>query len=530
MRFLPVNTDSFLVELPTLHDTLALHDALSAATLPGIEELVPAARTLLVRFTPWLTDAAALCRAIRQLPPGGEGRRQLPLITIPVCYDGEDLPALAGLLGLTVNQLVEHHQSVRWKVAFTGFAPGFAYLASPDWPKEIPRRTTPRTRIPAGALGLAGEFSGIYPQASPGGWQLIGHTAEKMWDIARQQPALLQPGAEVRFVPVSGQRVVSLPGAAEVVRPTGQAATGAMTIITPGLLTTWQDAGRPGRAAMGVGVSGARDNGAWRRANRLVGNPDVAALEITGGGLRARAGQDLVLAVTGAPCALTLVAEGQRFALNMEQAFAMQAGDELHIGPARRGVCSYLAIRGVCPPPEQLGSAARDTLAAVGPEPLTAGGQIFTGPQQACEAVGPAQTPADWLPAAAETVTLDIIAGPRTDWFSEEALSLLTSQPWAVSEQSNRIGLRLNGEQPLARSQHQELPSEGTCMGAIQVPASGQPVLFLRDHPLTGGYPVIAAVAPHHRDLAGQIPPGCLVRFHLISSFTPVPESKCHEE
>ena len=112
-----------------------------------------------------------------------------------------------------------------------------------------------------------------------------------------------------------------------------------------------------------------------------------------------------------------------------------------------------------------------------------------------------------------------MVLGPRTDWFTPEAVALLAAQPWRVTPQQDRVGMRLLGEQPLARAQTQELPSEGTVTGAIQVPASGQPVLFLADHPLTGGYPVIACVAPHHLDLAGQIPVGARIRFRPLSAF-----------
>nr|WP_267284436.1 biotin-dependent carboxyltransferase family protein [Klebsiella variicola] len=116
--------------------------------------------------------------------------------------------------------------------------------------------------------------------------------------------------------------------------------------------------------------------------------------------------------------------------------------------------------------------------------------------------------------------------GPRCDWFNDEALDRLTSQCWQVTPQSNRIGLRLQGELPLTRSDNRELPSEGTCIGAIQVPANGQPVLFLADHPLTGGYPVIGAVAHYHLDIAGQLPPNCQIRFRAIHPFTVFEEYK----
>ena len=166
MRFLPVNSDSFLIELASLDETLALFDTLRQAALPGVDELVPAARTVLVHFSPWLTSARALIAAIAALPVAAGTGRSVPQISVAVRYDGEDLPALAERLGVSAAELIEAHQSLRWKVAFTGFAPGFAYMVSPGWDYEVPRRTTPRTRIPAGSLGLAGEFSGIYPQAA----------------------------------------------------------------------------------------------------------------------------------------------------------------------------------------------------------------------------------------------------------------------------------------------------------------------------------------------------------------------------
>ena len=517
MRFLPVNSDSFLIELANLSETLALYDALREAALPGVDELVPAARTVLVHFSPWLTCARELSARIAALPPAAASERCVPPVEVAVRYDGEDLPELADMLNLSPGELAEQHQSLRWKVAFTGFAPGFAYMVCPDWPHQVPRRSTPRTRIPAGSLGLAGEFSGIYPQASPGGWQLIGSTATPMWDLTRRPPALLQPGAEVRFIPEQGRRTVSLPAAAPATR---QRAPAAMTLLTPGLQTLWQDGGRRGQAAMGVSEAGAMDAAALRAANRLVGNaPQTPGLEITCGGFAARAEQDLVLAVTGAECPLTLSAPEGRLPLAMNTPFAMQAGDVLTFGPARRGVRSYLTLRGIQAPAPALASAAFDTLARVGPAPLRAGDTLsldrLAAPGSVAECV-----PARLLPAPGETVTLDIVPGPRADWFEADALRLLTAQIWQVTAQSNRIGLRLSGEQALTRSRHQELPSEGTCIGALQVPASGQPVLFLNDHPLTGGYPVIAAVAPHHLALAGQIPPGCGIRFNLLHAFS----------
>ncbi|NDJ57650.1 5-oxoprolinase/urea amidolyase family protein [Enterobacteriaceae bacterium 4M9] len=520
MRFLPVNTRSVMVELPDLEQTLALLAALQAEPLAGIEELIPAARTLLVHFCPYTTSAPELALAIAHRELTAAALQSGPEIIVPVRYCGEDLPEVAEHLGLSVAETIRRHTEHVWQVAFTGFAPGFAYMVSQAG-IHVPRRSTPRTRIPPGAVALAGEFSGIYPRESPGGWQLIGETPLKMWDLQRETPALLTPGARVRFVDEARQSTcVSVALKPDALCEEEPVQAPAMTVIAPGLLTLFQDDGRAGQAALGVSPSGAMDSAALHRANRIVGNaPASACLEITCGGLRARVHQQLVVAVTGAPCLLEICnANGQRISAESEQPVALEPGDEISLRAGQHGVRSYLALRGGFVTKPVLGSSAFDTLAQLGPAPLKAGDKLYAAANPA-QAVQPGEKSAPWLPGEGDVVTLDVVPGPRTDWFDAQALTLLASQPWRVTPQSNRIGLRLSGEQPLVRSLSAELPSEGTCTGAIQVPASGQPVLFLKDRPLTGGYPVIGAVADYHLDLAGQIPPGAVIRFRILAPF-----------
>ena len=518
MRFITVNLTHFLVELSSLEETLALFDSLTDTPLSGIDEIVPAARTLLIRFQPLQTSMRQLATAITQCPLISFSQRQCQTITIPVHYQGEDLGDLADFSGLTVPQVIQCHQESVWKVAFTGFAPGFAYLTSPDWKWQIPRRSTPRTRIPAGSVAVAGIFSGIYPQASPGGWQLLGHTEQAMWDLNRTSPALLTPGAQVQFVASESHKTISLP-AQKPLSPPLPEREASLTLLATGLQTLWQDEGRAGKAAMGLSASGAMDKQALYSANRIVGNPrEASCLEVTQGGLRIRANKDIVVAVTGAPCSLTMTTQdGQDFLLADYRPINLAAGDELALSAPSRGLRSYLAVRGGFIVAPVLGSCSWDSLAQVGPKPLLAGEGLETGIHPNHRAVLLDEQPADILPAVGETVTLDITLGPRTDWFTPESVTLLTTQCWQVTPQSNRIGLRLAGAESLARSHPDELPSEGTCSGAIQVPANGQPVLFLRDNPVTGGYPVIAVVADYHLDLAGQIPPGVFIRFRIVS-------------
>ncbi|MEG2818077.1 MAG: urea amidolyase family protein [Comamonas sp.] len=532
MRFLPVNRQSIMVELADLQQTLVLLASLQARPIAGVQELVPAARTILVQFAPHAITAAELVREIAGRDLQGTVQRSDVLVEIPVRYDGEDLADMAQMLNISAEEVVRRHTESEWSVAFTGFAPGFAYLTGGDPLFNVPRRATPRTKVPAGAVALAGTFSAVYPQASPGGWQIIGVTDAAMWDLSRDLPALLQPGYRVRFVDASKAIAASVHvetgsisnhaenghvGAQQAIK---NDASQALRVRATGLLTVFQDVGRHGQAGQGVSASGAMDQAACKTANRLVGNAShLPALETVGGGLSLQSVGENVVAVTGADAPITITASnGQRWNAPRYSAIALADGDTLSIGQPTAGARCYVAVRGGYAVVPVLGSAATDTLAHVGPDALHVG-QVLPVPPCLHAVVDDSALPPEHLPAAGSEVVLDVELGPRTDWFTPEAVALLASQRWQVTPQSNRVGLRLAGDVALSRAITSELPSEGTPLGAIQVPASGQPVLFLADHPLTGGYPVIGCVAPHHLDLAGQIPVGAWIRFNPVRSF-----------
>ena len=217
VEVLPVGDEGLLLEVADLDAVLALDGALRAAVAAGgahwreVTDVVPAARTVLL-LTRDRTDLAALRAAVLALADsvrvergsaGGSGPETAPNsheVEIPVRYDGPDLDDVARLTGLTTTEVVEAHTGTSWRVAFGGFAPGFAYLVGGDPRLRVPRRDRPRPSVPAGAVGLAGEFSGVYPRSSPGGWQLLGTTDAVLWDVDRDPPALLGPGTTVRFV------------------------------------------------------------------------------------------------------------------------------------------------------------------------------------------------------------------------------------------------------------------------------------------------------------------------------------------
>jgi KipI family sensor histidine kinase inhibitor len=207
MRLLPYGDRAILVELADFAARRRLDAALRRTPVDGIVEHVPGAVTVLVR----VAEAGCLERvaaALRTLPLEGQAPEESSaaarVVEIGVRYDGADLAEVAGHLSMSVEEVVARHVGQTWTVEFSGFAPGFGYLVGEQGGLDVPRRDSPRTRIPTGAVALAGPFTGVYPRPSPGGWQLIGSTEERMWDEARQPPALFTPGARVRFVEVSG--------------------------------------------------------------------------------------------------------------------------------------------------------------------------------------------------------------------------------------------------------------------------------------------------------------------------------------
>ncbi len=287
------------------------------------------------------------------------------------------------------------------------------------------------------------------------------------------------------------------------------AASRALEVLKAGPLTLIQDLGRIGLGSIGVGSSGAADRGAFRLGARLLAQPySAAALEVTFGGLSVRARGDLQLALTGAQAPATV--DGR--AVGYFGPFTVAHGQVLTLASPSVGLRSYLSVRGGIAVAPVLGSRSTDTLSGLGPPPLRARDVLPVGP-------APATFPnLDVAPApviSAETLVLHALRGPRDDWLAD--LEALAATPWTVSTDSDRVGIRLSGA-PLQRQASRlarELPSEGVVSGSIQVPPSGQPVVFLADHPVTGGYPVVAVLLDADIDRAAQAVPGQQARIVL---------------
>ncbi|QKW26559.1 biotin-dependent carboxyltransferase family protein [Streptomyces seoulensis] len=279
----------------------------------------------------------------------------------------------------------------------------------------------------------------------------------------------------------------------------------ALVVVRAGALTTVQDEGRPGHAHLGVPRSGALDAPAAALANRLVGNPRGAAvLETTLDGCALRPRSPVAVAVTGAPCPVRL--DGRPVAWGAP--VRVPAGAVLEVGAAVRGVRGYVAVGGGVAALPVLGSRSTDLLSGLGPAPLTDGTVLPLGPPAGL----PAAVDVAPRPGPAAELVLRVVLGPREDWFTARALRVLATRPYRVSSASNRVGLRTEGP-ALERARTGELPSEGMVLGAVQVPPDGRPVVFLADHPTTGGYPVIAVVRAADLPAAAQAAPGTPVRF-----------------
>ncbi len=279
-----------------------------------------------------------------------------------------------------------------------------------------------------------------------------------------------------------------------------------LEVRATGPQTTVQDLGRRGLAALGVGTSGAADERSLRLGNRLLGNQEgTAALEVTFGGLEVRAHGGMFVAVTGATSPMTV--EGRP--VGHAAVTWVPDGATLRLGPAASGLRSYLAVRGGIDVPPVLESRSTDTLAGLGPAVPAVGDHLPVGPAPRADItvdVAPVAAP------AAGEIILRVVPGPRTDWFTDESLAALLSTPYEVTSESDRVGMRLSGR-ALERARDGELSSEGMVTGALQVPPTGQPTLFLADHPVTGGYPVIGVVVTDDIALAAQAQPGQRLRF-----------------
>jgi KipI family sensor histidine kinase inhibitor len=495
---------------------IAVAEAVRAEHLAGVRDVVPTYRSVAVHFDPLIADPRELGAAVeRGLSASSElvhGRA----VDIPVVYGGPtgpDLVEVAAWARLSPEAVADCHASVVYRVFMLGFLPGFAYLGSVDERIAAPRRATPRLRVRAGSVGIAGRQTGIYPRESPGGWQIIGHSSVRLFDPVRVPPALLQPGDTVRFVAVppdarNGSHVGHAPAQASGGSSHRHAAR-SVTVLRPGLLTTVQDEGRWGQQASGVPVSGPLDLVSHRIANAVVGNSrNAAVLEATLVGPELRIDHAARLAVAGGDLQASL--DGSP--LRMGEATNCRAGSVLRFAERRTGARAYVAFDGGVDVVPVLGSRATHPGAALGGvegRALAAGDRLPLGPARTPNRARQVGIPAL---ATAGGARLRVLPGPQDDFFPVSALDLLERTRFRITPKADRMAYRLSGAS-LPRLEAREMISDAAFVGGIQVPPSGEPILLMSDRQTTGGYPQIATVITADLPVAGQLAPGDWVEF-----------------
>jgi KipI family sensor histidine kinase inhibitor len=422
-------------------------------------------------------------------------------ISIPVVFDGPDLEQVVSAAGLSAHQVIESLRDARLQVAYLGFSPGFAYVTGlPESLAELPRRDSPRTSVPSGSVGIAGGYLGIYPQSSPGGWNLVGRTDVQLFDPEQAPYSTLQPGDLLKLVPTE-ELGPPRPWAEPSPRPRSRSSRW-IEVIDPGVLTTLQDAGRIGVAHLGVPGAGPADRDSMRLANRVAGNPEhFGALETTMSGPTLRFNETAYAVVVGAAIEL----DGRTAEPGV--VFEVPANGRLHIGGSQQ-LRGYLAVSGGIEGPELFGSFSSDLLCGLGPGPLQVGDQLDFG-----ESGTPRGYTAQSLRSLSLRATVRVIPGPAQ--VDREALMEWVTEPFEVSPESNRVGVRLRGPRPI---ELEDAPrgSHGMVPGAVQIPPSGEPIVLLCDHATMGGYPVVATVISADLGVIAQRRPGEPVQFEIV--------------
>lgn len=494
---------------PAVNDlAVAAAATVRAYGLAGVRDVVAAFRSVAVFFDPTRADASQVASALREAVAGPAPAVRGQVVQIPVVYGGEagpDLDEVAEWAGLSSAGVIARHAAQEYRVYTMGFLPGFAYLGTVDSAVAAPRRARPRVHVPRGSVGIAGSQTGVYPMTSPGGWQLVGRSHVRMFDIAREPISLLAVGDRVRFRPEPGPW---RDAGAETSRAAARLiAARQVTVVTPGLFTTVQDLGRWGYQDRGVPVAGAMDVDACRRANRAVGNaPGAAVLEVTLIGPELHFESGARVAVAGADLSPAL--DGR--ALPRDRATTASPSSVLRFGERRGGARAYVAFDGGVNVPLVLGSRAthaRSALGGLDGRPLQSGDRLGLGRVSG----EPVAMPERWLPDGGARVR--VLPGPQLEAFGAGALDALTGTRFVISPQSDRMGYRLDGPVLPGAPAAGTMISDVTFPGAIQVPPSGEPILLLADRPTTGGYPQIGVVATADLDTVGQLAPGDWIEF-----------------
>lgn len=507
MKFDAEGDSGVMVRWPASNDpsiaakVLGLHRRLLNDSPEWLREAVPGQTSLLIVYDPIRADPGTVESTARKLGDAPQEAGTMRIIKIPVVYggaDGPDLERVAEHTGLSPADVIARHVSGRYKVAFMGFSPGFAYLTGMQHELSSPRLKAPRPRVPAGSVAVAAGQTAIYPGETAGGWNIIGRTAAHLVDWDRPDPFLLHPGDRVTF-----ERVMRHAAECETRETTHPPVTDPILELTVnGLMSSLQDLGRGGHAHEGVPLSGAMDRIALRLANLAAGNPEgVPAVEFTFPAPRIRFLSRASFAIGGGDFEATL---GGRPIPHYERIDA-RAGEELVFPRRRAGHWGYLALAGGVAARRHLGSASTDTRSGISRR-LSPGARLGLDAPPAADG---RKVPRELAALPGEAPVVRFIPG------EDPAAAQLDRAEVLLSAMQDRAGYR--SDSPSFPAGTAVMASEGIPPGTIQLPPDGHPIFLMADRPTTGGYAKLAFFASIDTRVIAQSPPGAKLKFQRIT-------------
>ena len=483
-------------------------NAVSHSQPTFLDDLIATRHYGLAVFDPTTTTSRDVKKFLREkATQGAASTREAKRVTLAIVIDGQDLDFASSSSASTVAELAEELKRHPFKIAHFGFSPGFLYLDGLAEKFRLPRRETPRTAISPGSVAIGGNYLGIYSTETPGGWNVIGHTSAQLFDAKRMPPIDLVPGDEVAF-----QIVDSLPDArpdpspSPRITPFESNCRGTLRIESLQGVALLEDLGRKMAGYWAVPRAGALDVWAHRRANALVGNREgLATIEFSAARASLEVMSDCILVVTGAVRSISL--DGHSIA--REQTFFATSGSLCSIVTGDGGNYAYLGVAGGFCTDAIFASASHDVLAHLGSPQLAPGDLLMAG--------APQRPPRDHIAAIARSPrVVRVTSGAHRGHFTTGEIDAFFHDEFVVSPLISRVGVRLQG-QVLQRRARELAESQPLVTGAIQVPPSGEPIVMLADHPVTGGYPTIAVVTLADLDIIAQARPGDKLRFLAVS-------------
>jgi KipI family sensor histidine kinase inhibitor len=524
--------------LSQIHQLSELLSSLSPAWLldliPGIDSLL-----IVLKFSSYnYQDTRSVAKIeiealLKQLL--SETRRETKsevVHRIRVCYDPElapDLLASAEKCKLTVRELINRHKNSEIKVDILGFMPGFSYCSGLDPSLNLPRLESPRTAVPEGSVAIAGLQTAIYPQPTPGGWNIIGRSPDVLFDPSKPRPSLLMAGERVEFIEIDLPEFRKIEAQNLTKRaqnmPKSKISSHAVEVISPGLQTTIQGLPRHGFAHLALSAGGPMDLESAQLANALLGNHDDAAgLEIAGAGTKLLFHEDIWVAWVGARC----ISQVNGVAIPGNRPVFLRKGETLSFGTILQGYRIFLALSGGIDSEFILGGRGSHLSAGIGGKALQKGDILYLPRAQDSSQIPclkklreaqmsfPKWSIASPALPGEKVEFIKVLPSIHLNILSSAEQDALWKTVWTISSQSNRMGMRLKSDFKISSSL-KGISSQGIWFGTVQLPPSGQPILMMAEHQTTGGYPRLMEMVSFERSKLAQLRPGDKIQFLPIT-------------